>query len=178
MSEKTKKPFYKKWWFILIAVVFVMGGIGSIFESDEKKQEREEERIAAEKEREEKSKAKEKEKEKKKERKKQKEEEFEQAVKDWEESVKEKTLDYYREYGIVNIEENPGSDWDVVNAYVPNEYKLYSKEEKQYYVEEFGPMLEHDMKVHFNKEHVHVYFKYQDGNDMAKRKAFGGWEIR
>jgi len=71
MNEQTsnKKPFYKRWWFILIAVVFIMGAIGNIFESDEKKQEREQEKIAAEQENEKKEKEKEEEKKKEEERK-------------------------------------------------------------------------------------------------------------
>lgn len=29
MSEEVKKPLYKKWWFWLIVVVFVVGALGS-----------------------------------------------------------------------------------------------------------------------------------------------------
>ena len=29
MDEKTKKPFYKKWWFIAIVIIVVIGAIGS-----------------------------------------------------------------------------------------------------------------------------------------------------
>lgn len=305
MSEKTKKPIYKRWWFILIAVVFVMGALGNLFESDEKKEER----------------AAEQEKEKKEEKKKEKEvsldieieitetkidddnvvvkgttnlmdgallsyqlrategyvkvengkwvikksvdelekddeknvygdgteynffltfppmgteeeqpekvlevyggtgatkiksgpdfyesedgtlktvsiradfdkdgiidekekesREFEKAVEEWDKSFKQEMLEHYGEAGITAIEENPGSDFDVVNVYVPNEFKLSTEEEKTYYVEEIGPKIEDDLTYHFKKDHtVHVYFKYEDGNDMATRKAFGGWKVK
>lgn len=33
---KEKKPFYKKWWFILIMVVLVLGFIGSLFDDSDK----------------------------------------------------------------------------------------------------------------------------------------------
>lgn len=46
--EKQKKPFYKKWWFIALAVFIAIGILGNIFESDESKQAKEDERIAAE----------------------------------------------------------------------------------------------------------------------------------
>lgn len=105
--------------------------------------------------------------------------EFEKAVQEWEDSVKEQMLEHYGEFGITGIEMNPGSDWDVVNVFVPNEFKLGTEEEKRYYVEELGPLLEADLTDHFKKEHtVHVYFKYEDGTDMATRKAFGGWKIK
>lgn len=34
MSKEIKKPFYKKWWFILIVVLFIVGVIGNALESD------------------------------------------------------------------------------------------------------------------------------------------------
>ncbi|MER2169060.1 MAG: DUF4352 domain-containing protein [Psychrobacillus psychrodurans] len=39
MSEKikTKKPFYKRWWFIVIAVIVVLAAIGSMGEEDTEK---------------------------------------------------------------------------------------------------------------------------------------------
>ena len=33
---KEKKPFYKKWWFIVLAVIFVIGTIGNMFGDDSK----------------------------------------------------------------------------------------------------------------------------------------------
>lgn len=45
--EKAVKPFYKRWWFIVIAALFVIGLIGGILESDESKQERATEEQAA-----------------------------------------------------------------------------------------------------------------------------------
>jgi len=108
-----------------------------------------------------------------------KEKEFEQAVKEWNESFKEQMLEHYDEYGVTSIQMNPGSDWDVVNVFVPNEFKLLSEEEKRYWVEEIGPLLEADLTDHFKKDHtVHVYFKYEDGTDMATRKMLGGWKIK
>ena len=32
-KKKTKKPFYKRWWFILLAVIFVLGAIGNLGDS-------------------------------------------------------------------------------------------------------------------------------------------------
>lgn len=34
-KEKKQKPFYKRWWFIVIAVFIVLGAIGSLFEDEE-----------------------------------------------------------------------------------------------------------------------------------------------
>ncbi|WP_342537293.1 hypothetical protein [Sporosarcina sp. FSL K6-3508] len=48
MKEKTKKPFYKRWWFIAICAFLAFGVIGTIFESEESKQERAAEEVAAE----------------------------------------------------------------------------------------------------------------------------------
>lgn len=122
---------------------------------------------------------KEKEEQEKKEQDEKRKAEFEQAVKDWDDHFKDEMLEHYGEAGILAIEENPGSDFDVVNVYVPNEFKLSSEEEKIYYVEEIGPLLEEDLTLHFKKEHpVHVYFKYEDGTTMASRKMFGGWKIK
>lgn len=66
-KEKIKKPFYKKWWFILIAAIFILGGIGNLLESDEAKQKREDEKIAVENERKEKEQKKKQEEQQKKE---------------------------------------------------------------------------------------------------------------
>lgn len=52
MSEKTKKPFYKKWWFILIAVLFIFAGIGGILDSAGVQTEKEKETIAKKEEKE------------------------------------------------------------------------------------------------------------------------------
>ena len=38
MSEKLKKPIYKRWWFITIAVVVILGFIGSIGNGDNEAQ--------------------------------------------------------------------------------------------------------------------------------------------
>src|SRR5690625_2463635 len=104
---------------------------------------------------------------------------YQDAVKKWEESFKQEMLDHYSETGIIDIAENPGGDFDVFNVFVPNEFKLYSDEEKIYYVEEIGPLLEADLTSHFKKEHdVHVYFLYEDGSTMASRKMFGGWKLK
>lgn len=108
-----------------------------------------------------------------------KEKEFKEAIKEWDESYKKQMLDHYSDAGVIDIRENPGSDWDVVNVFVPNEFKLLSEEEKRYWVEEIGPLLEADLTDHFKKDHtVHVYFKYEDGTDMATRKMLGGWKIK
>lgn len=104
--------------------------------------------------------------------------EFEQAIKEWEDFYKEDMLEHYSEAGIIDIRET-SSDWDVVYVYVPNEFKMSTEGERQYYVEEVGPLLEADLTSHFKKDHdIHVYFKYEDGNDMATRKMFGGWKIK
>src|SRR5690554_2355304 len=104
---------------------------------------------------------------------------FEKAVQEWEKTVSDQMHDHYGEYGVLSIQMTPGSNWDVVNVYVPNEFKLLSEEEKRYWVEEVGPLLEADLTEHFKKDHtVHVYFKYEDGTDMATRKMLGGWKIK
>ena len=104
--------------------------------------------------------------------------EFEQAIKEWEDFYKEDMLEHYSEAGIIDIRET-SSDWDVVYVYVPNEFKMSTEGERQYYVEEVGPLLEADLTSHFKKDHdIHVYFKYEDGNDMATRKMFGGWKLK
>src|SRR5690625_3313734 len=104
---------------------------------------------------------------------------YQNAIREWEESFKQEMLDHYGEAGIIAISENPGSDYDVFNVFVPNEFKLSTDEEKIYYVEEIGPLLEADLTSHFKKEHdVHVYFLYEDGSTMASRKIFGGWKLK
>jgi len=68
--SKTTKPFYKKWWFMIIAVfmaLILIGAIGLIFESDETKEKREDDLAIAQQEKEEKKNVKKKEKEAKKE---------------------------------------------------------------------------------------------------------------
>lgn len=52
-KNKPKKPFYKRWWFITIVVIFLIGTIGLIFETDEQKAERIAKQEQREKEREE-----------------------------------------------------------------------------------------------------------------------------
>src|SRR5690625_1682461 len=104
---------------------------------------------------------------------------YQNAIKEWEDSFKQQMMDHYSEAGIISIAENPGGDFDVFNVFVPNVFKLYSDEEKIYYVEEIGPLLEADLTSHFKKEHdVHVYFLYEDGSTMASRKMFGGWKLK
>lgn len=103
---------------------------------------------------------------------------YDKAVKDWEDHYKDEMLDHYGEAGIIDIRENPGSDWDVVNIYVPNEFKLYSEDERRYYVEEIEPNLQMDLGSHFGKSDLWIEFYYEDGNPMATRKAFGGWKIK
>src|SRR5690625_2446186 len=108
-----------------------------------------------------------------------KEKEFKEAIKKRDESYKKQMLDHYSDAGVIDIRENPGSDWDVVYVYVPNEFKMSTEGEKQYYVDEIGPLIESDITSHFKKDHeVHVHFKYEDGNDMASRKMLGGWKIK
>ncbi len=46
--EKEKKPFYKKWWFIAIIALLVIGAIGNALESDESKQKKEDDKLALE----------------------------------------------------------------------------------------------------------------------------------
>jgi len=46
--KKAKKPFYKRWWVIVITVFLAIGFIGVIFESDETKEARVAEEVAAE----------------------------------------------------------------------------------------------------------------------------------
>lgn len=111
MNEQTsnKKPFYKRWWFILIAVVFIMGAIGNIFESDEKKQEREQEKIAAEQENEKK------EKEKEEKKKKEKEEKERKANRTIDEKLQEGNKDVDKaslEDGILVLEKEVTTFWD------------------------------------------------------------------
>lgn len=84
-----KKPFYKRWWFITIAVILLIGILGTIFESDEAKQEREEkyeqqekERAEAKKEREEERRIKKEEKEAEKQLKAEKKEKEKKKAKD------------------------------------------------------------------------------------------------
>lgn len=108
-----------------------------------------------------------------------KEKEFKEAVNEWDESQKQKMIDHYSEAGIINIMENPRSDFDVVNVYVPNEFKMSDENEKLYYVEEIGPLIVQDLNAHFKKENdIAVYFKYEDESTMASPKMFGGWKIK
>ena len=84
-------------------------------------------------------------------------------------------LDHYSDASVLNIQTD--KNFSVFYAIVPNEFKLYSEEEKQYYADDIGTLLEEDINAHFD-DGAHVYFHYEDGNTMASRKMMGGWKIK
>ncbi|WP_077703131.1 hypothetical protein [Virgibacillus dokdonensis] len=63
MSEKVKKPIFKRWWFWVLAVIIILGGIGSLVEETPEKADDDQE-VNAEKDTKEEPKAEKKEKEK------------------------------------------------------------------------------------------------------------------
>lgn len=99
---------------------------------------------------------------------------FDSAVEDWED-YRSELMDHYDEFGIIDIKAVEG--YDVFYAYVPNEFKMSTDNEKQYYVEQIGPILVSDLNSHFGGE-AWLEFMYQDGNRMASRKILGGWKIQ
>lgn len=99
---------------------------------------------------------------------------FDLAVDNWEDYRRE-LLDHYGEFGIVDVKAVDG--YEVFYAYVPNEFKMSTDNEKQYYVEEIGPILVSDLNAHFG-ENAWLEFRYQDGNTMASRRILGGWKIQ
>lgn len=144
-------------------------------EREEKKQAAEEEKAQKEIEEVEKKEQEEQEAKEKEEQKKKKEEAITKAEDEWSD-YRVKLLDHYGEAGLIDIKAVEG--FDVIYAYVPNEFKLSSEDERRYYVEEIGPLLEEDLGSHFHNDQIWIEFKYQDGNDMATRKMFGGWKIK
>src|SRR5690625_3295563 len=84
-------------------------------------------------------------------------------------------LDHYADASVLNIQTD--KRFSVFYAIVPNEFKLSTEEEKQYYADDIGTLLEEDINAHFD-DNAHVYFHYQDGNTMASRKMMGGWKIK
>lgn len=100
--------------------------------------------------------------------------EFDLAVENWED-YRIDLLNHYGEFGVINIKAVEG--YDVFYAYVPNEFKISTDNEKQYYVEEIGPILVNDLNAHFGGD-AWLEFMYQDGNRMASRKILGGWKIQ
>lgn len=106
------------------------------------------------------------------------EKEKEYTTKEWD-AFKTKFLDHYGDAEVLDIQVNPGSDYETFNVYVPNEFKLSTEEEKTYYVEEIGAFMQQDLEAQFpDKSVIHIYFKYQDENVMAKAKMFGGWKVK
>ncbi|PID00802.1 hypothetical protein [Sporosarcina sp. P29] len=55
MEKKTKKPFYKRWWFIGFFTIVALGFVMDLFESEESKQAKLDEEISIQQEREEKN---------------------------------------------------------------------------------------------------------------------------
>lgn len=164
-------------WFVIVVVV------GQPTEEEKAEEQAKQEQI--EKEREEENKAKEEkkkqeelEKEKAAEFKKEQDEAVAKAQKEardgWQDYRKD-LLEHYGEAQVLDIRTD--DSFIVFYAYVPNEFKMSSEGEKQYYVEEIGPLIEADLNSHFN-DSVHVYFRYEDNVPMADRKAFGGWKIK
>lgn len=137
-------------------------------EQREKEQQVKEEKAQKEKEEAEKRKQEEQEKE-------EKEKAIDKAEKEWSD-YRRKLLDHYGEANIIDLKAVDG--FDIIYAYVPNEFKLSSEDERRYYVEEIGPLLEEDLGSHFHNDSIWIEFKYADGNNMATRKMLGGWKIR
>lgn len=103
---------------------------------------------------------------------------FDKAVDNWDE-YKVELLDHYGEFGVVDLRPLDGYDdgYSSFYVYVLNEYKALTDNEKQYYVEEIGPLIVSDLNAHFGRD-AKVEFNYEDGNTMASRKIFGGWKIK
>lgn len=95
---KDKKPFYKNWWFIGVVAFFLVGTLGIIFESDETKQARKDEEIAAQQKKEERALERQRKKDERKEERQRKKEEKEREKEEKEqmEKDKEKALEEQR----------------------------------------------------------------------------------
>jgi len=84
--------------------------------------------------------------------------------------------EHYKDVGVIAIQAN--EDFKIFDAIVPNEFKLSNENEKQYYVDEVGPLIKSDITQHFNGEFISLYFKYEDGSRFADPKFSGGWKIK
>lgn len=138
MEKKTKKPFYKRWWFIGFFAIVALGFVMDLFESEESKQAKLDEEISIQQEREEKKEEKAKAKEKRKqdaalELEKQKKDEekekerlanrsIDQKLTEDNEDVDTATLS---EDGILTLEQEAKSYWDETAILEQNVYSLF-----------------------------------------------------
>ncbi|MBS4195312.1 hypothetical protein [Lederbergia citri] len=177
MKEKEKKPFYKRWWFIVIAIFIGLGIIGSFMPDEDK------EVVEAKIEVKAKEKATKPETKTKDEAKPKSEEKPSYSEED-EKLLLEDYLRYASEQEGLLLDIKPLNDdnYDVVYATVVNEVKMLTDNEKQYLVDEWGKSITNLTNVWLykgNKDNSpSVFFKYEDGNRLADPKMLGGWKIK
>lgn len=85
-----------------------------------------------------------------------------------------------QENAIIDIKPLNDDNYDVIHAFVVDEVKMLSDNEKQYLVDEWGKSISDRTKGYIpGVEIVHVYFKYADGSPLADPKLLGdGWKIK
>ena len=190
-SQKTKKPFYKRWWFITIAVLLVIGIIGNLTESDEAKQKKIDQEVALELEKNKKKEDREIAKKQAETLKKEKEAKKVEVSTVAASYSKDDELNLQESYAwlmgesenlIVDIKPLNTDNYDVVYAYVVNEVKLLDDNQKQYLVDSWGNSIINLTNVNLfggsQENPPMVNFLYQDGSSLADEKIFGGWKIK
>ena len=188
MSEKAKvkKPIYKRWWVIAIAVFLAIGFIGYAFESDESKAERAEEEQAAEDKREADKAAKEdtkQEKESEKQSEADKAERDEQLTNDQRDRAiagyEEKTANWSEETDgvIVGTDVKFNENHFMVRVFVDETTWAASPEsEKESFAVTVSNVVQQSIDA---KDSVWVDIVSATNNDVvATQKMFGGWKIK
>lgn len=119
LNNNDTKPFYKKWWFIFIVAIFIIGGIGNLFGLNETKQERDEKQEVTKEEKEEK--AKEKEEEEKKEEARKADRTIDEFIQEEDSNVDKATL----KDGVLILEKEPSSSWNENTLVKNNVYQMF-----------------------------------------------------
>lgn len=176
MKEKTKKPFYTRWWFIAIAAIFIIGFINT--PSEEEKAQMEAEEAAAEVEAAEEKKAKEAAKEKaeqeKADKEKQEKEEKAALIENFNKAAQEMAD---KSNGIItDVTIEDASSFLQVKVFVDEATWARSNEsEKTSFATTVGTAIENALAPHS----TYVDIVSATNNDVvASQKLFGGWKIK
>jgi colicin import membrane protein len=186
-KEKVKKPFYKKWWFIGIVALFIIG----IFmqPSEEEKAQIEAEEVAAQAKEEEVKKQKDEEKKAKEEAKKQEEEKKAAAEKEEKKKEEEERASLMVAFNLVTedvIASSNGVITDITIADATNYFQVdvfvdettwavSNESEKMSFATTMGTSIENALSPY----DTYVDIKSAANNDIvASQKLFGGWKIK
>lgn len=175
MKEKSKKPFYKKWWFFAIIAFVILGIIFSPSE-DERKQ-AEKEKVQQEE-------------KKQAEKKNEKTEKSAENVDKTEAFTKDQEDELLVAYDTI-IEESEGfitkieseDNYNIINVFMSDDFKTLGKEQKQELVDALGNKIENNTRSRLFgtgiKDFKFVYFKDSKGEFLADTNHFDRkWEVK